>query len=160
MKPQTKLTFTFHQTKIHNTYQKKYQAWLFSEDQDFSANFSIWMHTWLATEYWILYQTNTTSKKNWANTSSLIFLNLQCSANTATSKAFTHIHLQRDYRTSKPKRADSTCIYKYPFLYHSAISSLCGNFDMPSHLLPWCFRLISFYSLIRRCFSWASPYGP
>lgn len=45
------------------------------------------------TSHWILYQTNTTSKKNWANTSSLIFLNLQCSANTATSKAFSSLTL-------------------------------------------------------------------
>lgn len=73
--------------------KKKNQAWWFSEDWDFSANFSIWMYTWLAVEYWTLYQDNTTSEKNWANTSSLIFLNLQCSANTATSKAFSSLTL-------------------------------------------------------------------
>lgn len=92
-KANIQLIFIFHHTSIHNTCQKKYQAWWFSEGRDFSANFSIWMYTWWTTEYWTLYQTNNTSKKNQGNTSSLIFLNLQCPATTATSKAFSSFTL-------------------------------------------------------------------
>lgn len=120
--------------------KKKHQAWWFSEDWDFSANFSIWMYTWLAAEYWTLYQDNTTSEKNWANTSSLIFLNHQFSQySNFKSLLSTHTHLQKGYWRGEPKRADSTCIYNYLFLYHSAMSSLCGNLDMPSTCFPDAF---------------------
>lgn len=138
MKPRTKPIFIFHQT---SNVKKKYQAWRFSEDWDFSANFSIWMYTWLA---WV---PNTVPRQHYLGkelSKYFIFDFPQppvfSQYSNFKSLLSTHTHLQRGYWRGEPKRADSTCIYNYLFLYHSAMSSLCGNLDMPSTCFPDAFN--------------------